>query len=697
MKTVNQITLLCLLLIFSFSCAHRPMVSEVEVAANRTPAQSSQKGCFSILDNLFKNTKVTRQLKKEVSEVADKFGNDDGQEALRSMVDRLQEDVSQLGSEELDSSWLRLRAIYTRYSEKVADGHSDFSRLRGEFKEVSEEFITLYSQVRRPVVSNNHQERLEMMRPLISRGEESVSQYEKKNIEFRRYIAYKDFTEDLSYSDREELQAFGWWAQKNIEFDDFRDQKFESLYRRKKEEFRKAYKAMSKAEKTNLEFSGKESALKQYNELADKTLTFETSADELRSEALLLLKTFGDLEPNFRSNDFLVWLFKEEKLNRAKMKDALNLAQKEGFELKLGDFLRQSYKEYAPFQNLAPPPKADDAKGVVEKVKSWLPTFKQEAPECESLECVMNRTTRSWKRFFGAKYYKDSLSCLAHNPLVMKSLVMDVGIVWATLYWHYRNNPEEYQRFPYEILINGAVFAPILAEANCRASFKSALPFGDPLPKSEVFTSKGKRYARWFKNWQGIAFKGVISSVGLMTMTYGMDSFLLAMGHAIAKPLDLNNMLVLLPVTYLYHGVWMGFKQMAIINPLRHKILPRLAQIIERKTKLKGSSWLLQTGLDFAAFKALLLYNSWDYLVIYQAKLFPFMTGLFSAGVTLEHERGISPDGKVLDTFEGVSEAGVKTETVLSEEDGQVRLESVDIDVDDEALESWVDQMLQEE
>ena len=39
----------------------------------------------------------------------------------------------------------------------------------------------------------------------------------------------------------------------------------------------------------------------------------------------------------------------------------------------------------------------------------------------------------------------------------------------------------------------------------------------------------------------------------------------------------------------------------------------------------------------------------------------------------------------------------MKTETVLSEEDGQVRLESVDIDVDDEALESWVDQMLQEE
>lgn len=700
MKTLTLKPLVPLLFTLIVGCAHqRPMVpTEKAEIGVRLPAQAQGKGCFEILGGLFKSTRVSRQLKKDINLVADKFGNDDGHEALRVLVDRLQEEVARLNDEGLEQSWLGVRAIHTRYSEKVAANHTDFSRLKAEFLEESKKFMDNFSSVRRPKVANQHQERLEMYRSMIDRPNQQISTVEEGmwSKEFRRYIAYKDFVDDMSLADKEELQRFSWWAQKNIEFTDYQNQRFEGVFKRKLEEFRKAYKSMSKSEKQNLEFSGKESSLKQYNELADQELSVDTDIDKMREDILLLAKTFGDLEPQFRSNDFLEWLFKEEKMGRSKLRESLNVASREGFNLKLGDFVRQSYKEYAPFQNLAPPVKKEEAEGIVERVKAWLPTFRESAPECESLECVMQRTTKTWKRFFQMKYYKDSLSCLAHNPVVLKSMVMDMGIVWATLYWHYRNNAEEYQRFPFEIIANGAVFAPILAEANCRASFKGALPFGDPLPKSEVFTSRAKRFTRSLKNWNGIAFKGFVASMGLMTMTYGFDHLMLALGHEIAKPLALNNMLVLLPITYLYHGAWMGIKNMAVINPIRHKIIPRMAKMIERKTGLKGVYWPLQTGLDFGIFKALLLYNSWDYLFLYQDRLIPMVTGAFSAGVTLEHKREVSKDGETLDTFEGVSEAGIATETVLSEEDGKVKLESLDVDVKDEELESWVDQMLGE-
>ncbi len=702
MKMLVQKSFLIIATLTFIGCGHNRVSNRVEVTplidGTRTPAQTQGKGCFEILGGLFKSTKVSRQLKEEMKGVANKFGNDDGLESLRVLVDRLQEEVSRLNDEALESSWLRIRAIHTRYSEKVADNHSNFSELKAEFLLETKDFIDTFSKVRQPKVANQHQERLEMYRSMIDRPERLLNSIdeERRGVEFRRYIAYKDFVDDLSVSDKEELQRFSWWAQKNIEFSDFQDQKFESLFKRKREEFRKAYKKMSKSEKQNLEFSGKESSLRKYNELADKTLSLDSNIDTLREDVLLLVKTFNDLEPQFRSNDFLEWLFKKERIGRSKLREAYNLASKEGFDLRLGDFIKQSYKEYAPFQDLAPPVVKEEAEGVVEKVKSWLPTFREKAPECDSLDCVMQRTTKTWKRFFSLKYYKDSLSCLAHNPVVMKSMVMDMGIVWATLYWHYRNNKEDYQRFPFELMVNGAVFAPILAEANCRASFKGALPFGDPLPKNEVFSSAGKRFSRAFKNFNGIAFKGFVASVGLMSMTYGFDHLMLALGHEIAKPIALNNMLILLPITYLYHGAWMGIKHMAVINPIRHKIIPKMAKMIERKTGLKGSYWPIQTGLDFGIFQALILYNSWDYIFLYQDRLLPMVSGAFSAGVTLDHQREISKEGKPLDTFEGVSEAGVATETVLSEEDGKVKLESVDVEVKDEELESWVDQMLGE-
>ena len=174
----------------------------------------------------------------------------------------------------------------------------------------------------------------------------------------------------------------------------------------------------------------------------------------------------------------------------------------------------------------------------------------------------------------------------------------------------------------------------------------------------------------------------------------GFDHLFLAMGHSIAKPLALNDLIVLMPLTFLYHGAWYGLKNLAIINPMRHKILPKLASILTRKKGRNLNFWMVQTGLDAAMFYALISYNEWEYVEFYHEKLLPFITGAFTAGVTLDHKREISKDGRTLDSFEGVTEDGVATHTVIEEDEGQISLESVDANVPDNELERWADEIL---
>ena len=233
-----------------------------------------------------------------------------------------------------------------------------------------------------------------------------------------------------------------------------------------------------------------------------------------------------------------------------------------------------------------------------------------------------------------------------------------------------------------------------MAEGNCRATFKGSLPFGTVLPKDEVFASIAKKSGRTFKAWRGVAMRGFMASAGMLGMTMGFDHLFLAMGHSIAKPLALNDLIVLMPLTFLYHGAWYGLKNLAIINPMRHKILPKLASILTRKKGRNLNFWMVQTGLDAAMFYALISYNEWEYVEFYHEKLLPFITGAFTAGVTLDHKREISKDGRTLDSFEGVTEDGVATHTVIEEDEGQISLESVDANVPDNELERWADEIL---
>jgi len=468
----------------------------------------------------------------------------------------------------------------------------------------------------------------------------------------------------------------------------------EQLYHREFSRFQESWAKLNKKQKKEMELFGREQMLDIYNELSGFRLTKQTSEKELRRGTLTLLKLFSDLEPEFRNRDFLEWMFKKGELSPAKLREAIDIAESNGFDLKLGDFLRQSYKKYASFQDIPLYKNKEEVGGLKEKVSFFWQAFKKEAPSCDTLDCVNAKSRSMWSDLFSAKYYKDSFSCLAHNPLVLKTMIMDLGLIWGGLYWFYKDDEEGFQRFPYEMIVNGAIFAPIMAEANCRASFKGALPFGGKIPKDEVFAGGLKRFGRAVKNWKGVAFKGFLSSVGLLSFSMGFDHLFLAMGESIAKPLVLNDVILLLPITFLYHGAWMSFKHLAIINPMRHKILPRLAEKLTKKLGGKFPFLATQTLLDLAMFKAIMYGSQWDYLLIYQNNLLPYVMGSFTAGATLEHKREISPTGETLDTYEGVSESGISSHMVIKEEEGKIQLQSVDADVPEDTLESWADEVL---
>ncbi|MCR9206219.1 MAG: hypothetical protein NXH75_16675, partial [Halobacteriovoraceae bacterium] len=523
MKLGKNLSLL-LVLIFTLSCAHQPKFYE----GFRLPSSANDEGCLAMMRGLIKMTRPERQLKTEFKKLSVLLKKGEGYEELTTLIDDLQDEVAKYGNEAFEEEWQKTYAIFQEMGSKLGR-NEDISQEVSKLNKAADSLLDVRGSVRRPRSAYDSQERLEMFRFMIDTPNKKAASIpeNQQTEEFINFIAFREFTSGLSDRELADSKAFTHWYLKNGRFSGPQNQTMEQLYHREFSRFQEAYAKMGKAEKSKIEQEGREKILQIYNDLSSFRLGSQTSEKELQRGTLLLVRLFSDLDPQFRNREFLEWMFKNGELSPKKLKEVLEVSEGEGFDLKLGDFLRQSYGKFAAFQQSPIIKDASIIDKAKEKTKFFWQAFKKDAPSCDSLDCVNKKSRSMWANLFSAKYYKDSFSCLAHNPLVLKTMVMDLGLIWGGLYWHYKSNEEEFQRFPIEILVNGAVFAPILAEANCRASFKSALPFGAALPKEEVFASFGKRAGRTFKNWRGVAFKGFISSVGLLTMSVGFDHLFL--------------------------------------------------------------------------------------------------------------------------------------------------------------------------
>lgn len=696
MRTPLSILILFITWLTFIGCSHNQYEGPF-YEGYRVPASGEGEGCLAMMRGLLKVTRAERNLSAEFDRVIKLLKNGEGHEEAIALTDRLQQEALKYSNEALEDQWHKLHASVTIIGQKLGRGE-DISSELSSLGNIKSSYIKIRGAVRRPRVAYQNQERLEMLRSMIDEPKVKVANIpqNRREEEFISYVAFREFTNELSDSELAESQSFVQWFLKKGKFEGPSQQTLEELYHREFSRFKDSFSNLSRAERERVQKEGKERILSVYNNLSGLELTTRTSEEEFRRGSLLYLRLFSDLDPKFRNQDFLAWMFKNGELSQRKLSELLEVAGDEGFDLKLGDVLRQAYGRFASFQKLPLHKDASVIEKAKDKIKYFWEGFLKKAPECNDLDCVNKKATSMWSNAFSLKHYKDSFSCMASNPVALKTMVMDLGLIWGGIYWYYSQNEEDFQRFPYEIIANGAVFAPILAEANCRASFKSALPFGGVLPKEEVFASGAKKFARTFKYFKGIAFKGFLSSVGLLTMTAGFDHLFLAMGESIAKPLALNDMIALMPVTFLYHGAWLGLKQMAIINPLRHKLLPRVANAITKKFKSRAPFWVTQTLLDAGAFAAIAYYNEWDFLNIYHNNLYPMVMGAFTAGVSLEHKREVSPDGEVLDTYEGVTETGITSRTVIKEEEGMISLQEVDANVPQDSIEAWADAVLKD-
>jgi len=674
-----KIILLSGVFLFLSSCATS---NKRALSSVREPASISS-SCFSIIKNIFSKTRPEEELGSRFKIVQALIEKGEGREELSLFIDDLQERVMKIDNEELTNKWMKLERLKSRFIET-----GEFQSVASRWSDARDEFIVLFGEVRRGKSERVIEQRVEELSEFANLGEKSLNdlkEVEKRDL-FFKFLGAKEYSTDLGLGSSEELRYFSFWMLK--EGDWAKKETVQKFYQDELFRFRKAFSKLGKGHKRELENEGQKAILSEYNRIAGKSITPESFTED----TLELLVLYKGLDRNFDFDGFYKWLIENDELGESRVKSLSQLRRKEGLEeINVGLALRDSYQRYAPFQEI---PIIEDKSIVdktMEKAKFFWQKFKREAPECTTLECFNKKGRSGWGKLFSSRYYQEKFSCMAHNPVALKSMVMDLGLIWGAIYWSYRGKEEEFQRFPWEIIVNGAVFAPILAEANCRASFKGHLPFGSMIPESAL---SAKPVGRFFKNWRGVAFKGFLSSVGLLTMTMGFDHIFLAMGESIAKPLGLNDMLVLLPVTYLYYGAWMGMKHMAFINPMRHKVLPRLSKAIAKKVGIKKAYWPLQTGLDFGLFQALVLYGQWEYLTVYHAELLPFVTGTFTAGVALEHKQEISKEGVTTHTYTTENENGIRTETEIIEENGKVKVESVDVDASDTSLDAWADQIL---
>jgi hypothetical protein len=685
-----------LLLSLNFSCSTMSKRSS-DVDSHRIPSAVEGFDCLTPLQGIFENAGRKGELKARFTKLEGALGeNETAISDMGSFLSELQQEVIKLDDNELLTQFTRLQDQLLEYSQKAGEGELDFSTFKESWIKQRDNFLESEAAARAQRESTHQENFYALMKeaPLAHRKRWEAASENTKKKSVISYIAKLEFNSELSAKEKERLRYFSFWFLKNKQEEKYGNKVIEEILQEELANFKKTFEGLSNAQKASLEKVGKSEYLELYNDFSMKPFEELSKRGTLKGDAFIYLRLFSELEPRFEGEVFFRWLVDNDKLGENRVKQLKSLSDEEKVPLELGQILRDSYTDFAPFQSR---PLIEDI-GFLEKskerVKNFWDNMKGFTRECADLDCVRKRSRNGWFEIFKGDFYKRSFSCLGKNPVVLKSMIMDMGMVWGGLYLYYKSNPESFQRFPYEIMVNGMIFGPVMAEANCRASFKNQVPFGGPIPSKEILPNGWKKSLRYLSSMQGVAFKGFLASAGLLGMSIGFDHLALAMGEAIVKPMGLNEMIMLLPIAYMYHGIWMGFKNLAIVNPIRHKVIPRLAKAIERKSKVRGTYWILQTGMDFGAYSALAAYNNWDYLAIYTALLFPYVAESFPAGTDLNRSSTIGPRGERIEVITGENENGVRTETTVVEENGTVRVDSVDVEVPDDVIDSWADQIL---
>jgi hypothetical protein len=519
-------------------------------------------------------------------------------------------------------------------------------------------------------------------------------------------FSYTKFSTDSS----KEIDAvdFNKWFQSHL--DDLEDiissnSKFEDgiedmlpMYKKWHEENGFSFKNISKIKKSKeIKAADKlsaESAVASYNKVVDKTISSYSSYDQFIEDAASSIANFHIVEENFQGDDFLRWLSENDLLSR----DFYNsLKTKVKDDQTMGDFLSGNYSTFLPFSKKPLGPK----KSIREKIQDTVVRMfnkKQSALELcgDDADCIARESRGFFEKLIGMDRFKKSFSCLRQFPQARNAMYVDFVTTWAMLGYIYKSNEDEFQRFPWEIATNGLIFTPIMSEVNCQASFQTRNAFGGAIDLAK----QPSRVRGFLKSWRRVAGVSLVSGVSLVGLGVAYNELYASMGVPVENTESLQEQMKMLPFMFMWSGVLGGLKNIAITNPLKYKVIPKLAAMIQTKTGVVATGVASLTALNFTFSGASEYYESWSFNEIWRYHVLPKyleIAGYDHPGdQDLNGKTSVTAFDENRDIYITEYENGVSTSVTVEksyDEDGKeyIKVEDIDLEIPDYILEESVE------
>ncbi len=690
-----------LFLVFS-SCSHN-QISEKNISRGVAQVENHNTDCLGLLSEvLIENSEVltSKETLNRIEKQLDQLENLKAQEYIQTLT-TIEKELDSLSEYILksqnDEDLETLLSFYYKINEFKIGQRGNYESFG--FKKLKALVTNVFINKDKRITNINHQIKDDLLtkRKLRLLKSKKISSYSPEDaLKFVEEIIYlQEVHPAQALHEQFDWSYFKSWfvnQSPHIEWSEYREigQVYEDLL----EQFKATAQMTKKARKESVA-KAQNKYFEQYNHLVNLNITNFKDHEDFITHVHLMLSSYSAIDPIFKGNDFFNYLSKNNILNEEYYSKFLNKHLDGGDHVTLGTILNQKYSNFAPYA-LSKTKDVKDKnflKRFQSKIKEVVGKTKYEFNSCNTKECYIQKIRNNFLFFTKSDFYKKNFNCLSSNPFIIRSMIMDFAIVHGSLVVYYFSD-DEMERFPFEILANNMIFTPIMGEANCRASFKGPLNFGEVLQRKDVFASTAVKAKRFGAKLTDLSLKGAMATVGLMSFTYGMDSLYLALGHSVSNPSNLAEMAQVLPFMFAYYAIWNNVKGLAFQNPIRHKLIPKIARIFETKTKIKGSLIYAQTGLDLFAFYYLSMYHNWEYLNFYQNTLEPWWKE--TIGLTDNSEElktSITEDEQSIQITTEFPN-GIRTQSTFERDGDLIQLKGVDLDLPDEIIETYFEKSL---
>jgi hypothetical protein len=437
-----------------------------------------------------------------------------------------------------------------------------------------------------------------------------------------------------------------------------------------------------------------EAAAEDYNKVVNKNLSSYQNYDEFLEDVSSSVSNFHMIEENFQGDDFYRWMSENEILSRElfnKMKS--NVKDQDT----LGDFLSGNYSTFLPFSKQPKGPK----KSVREKIQDFAYKMfdkkKSVMEACgDDADCIARESRSFFERLIGMEKFKKSFSCLRQFPMARNAMYVDFVVTWAMLGHMYKSNEEEFSRFPWEVATNGLIFTPIMSEINCQASFQTRNAFGG----SVDLTKRLSRTKNFLRSWRRMAGVSLVSGVSLVGLGIGYNELYASMGAPVENTEYLREQMKLLPFMFMWSGVLGGLGNLTVANPIKYKLIPKIATMIQSKTGVAAAGVTGLTALNFAFASGSEYYQSFAFNEIWRYHFLPVFLDI--AGYDgpndddLNGKMTINAFDENSDIYVTEYENGVTTKVVVEksyDENGKeyIKVEDIDLEIPNYILEESVE------